>query len=214
MSSAARTASTQIGRSKAVYHHGDLAAALVAEAYKRVQVGGAETVSLRGVAQAVGVTASAAYHHFADKNALLYRVCVLSNDELDQRVLTAMRKIRGHDWKAASRRLRAIGMAYIDFAHDEPQLFRHTFGPYACPPENSQNLSVRPKTSKAFEALCQVLDDLDNLSALHHRAGLDLLAWAAVHGFATLMIDQLITDESARTALLDSLHAIAVRPPE
>ncbi|MCC2105214.1 MAG: helix-turn-helix transcriptional regulator, partial [Hyphomicrobiales bacterium] len=53
------------------YHHGDLRAALVAEGMRQLGGEGAGDLSLRGVARAVGVSATAVYRHFPDKDALL-----------------------------------------------------------------------------------------------------------------------------------------------
>ena len=75
----------QVGRS---YHHGDLRSALVAAAVARVEEVGAEHLSLRAVAAEVGVSPSAAYHHFADKDALLGEVAATGLQMLVEAVST------------------------------------------------------------------------------------------------------------------------------
>ncbi|MGB6235906.1 MAG: helix-turn-helix domain-containing protein, partial [Bradyrhizobium sp.] len=49
---------------KSTYHHGNLASALVDAALKQVEQGGAEAVSLRDLAQSLGVSRAAPYRHF------------------------------------------------------------------------------------------------------------------------------------------------------
>ena len=49
------------------YHHGALKETLLAEALHELETEGLEGVSLRKVAEAVGVSKSAPYRHFADK---------------------------------------------------------------------------------------------------------------------------------------------------
>jgi AcrR family transcriptional regulator len=65
------------------------AEALLAEAVRQVRASGADRLSLRGVAQAVGVSPSAAYNHFADKEELLGAVAAAGFEELDARIEAA-----------------------------------------------------------------------------------------------------------------------------
>ena len=53
------------------YHHGDLRSALVAAGLKALEQGDAADLSLRQIAREVGVSATAVYRHFPDKQALL-----------------------------------------------------------------------------------------------------------------------------------------------
>src|SRR3546814_16623278 len=56
---------------KARYHHGDLRSALVTEGLRILEVRAPEELGLREVARAAGVSATAVYRHFPDKEALL-----------------------------------------------------------------------------------------------------------------------------------------------
>ena len=53
------------------YHHGDLRAALIKAATAEIEHGGYENLSLRELADSVGVSRGAPYRHFADRRALL-----------------------------------------------------------------------------------------------------------------------------------------------
>jgi AcrR family transcriptional regulator len=203
---------------RAGYHHGDLEQALVNEALTQVRVRGTEGVSLRQVAQAVGVSPSAAYSHFPDKTALMTAVGALGMAELDARMVAAAEAVPGADDAAAIARFRGAGEAYVRFAVDEPHLFRHTFGP-GCVKADTADPSHIQSDSISYQVLCQVLDDLQARGLLRagSRDGLDLVAWTMVHGFASLVLDgflpvevgdQLI-DALARLALAD--HALALR---
>ena len=52
------------------YHHGDLRATLVKVATARLSAHGIDSLSLRKLAEDAGVSRSAPYHHFKDKNVL------------------------------------------------------------------------------------------------------------------------------------------------
>jgi len=56
---------------KTKYHHGDLRTTLLEVAGEMLKESGIEEVSLRKLAARVGVSRTAPYHHFKDKNALL-----------------------------------------------------------------------------------------------------------------------------------------------
>ena len=71
----ARSAQRQAGNKPAKpYHHGDLRHALLDEALRTIQTHGVEHLTLRTVGEALGVSRSALYRHFADKQALLAAV--------------------------------------------------------------------------------------------------------------------------------------------
>jgi AcrR family transcriptional regulator len=56
------------------YHHGDLRRALLEEAVRTIRDDGAAALTLRAVAERLGVSRTALYRHFADKSALLNAV--------------------------------------------------------------------------------------------------------------------------------------------
>lgn len=203
-----------VHRRAAPYHHGDLAEALVTEALDRVRSDGADKVSLRGVAQAVGVSASAAYHHFPDKDALLHEVGHRGAELLDGRVDRAVRAVDGDDDRALVRRLRAIGEAYVAFAVDEPNLFRHTFGPLCM-----HDVEKAPSTADGagdpdhvYGLLCRTLDEMEEAGLLRRREGVDLLAWTVVHGLSGLVIDGLLPLEARETVLQTVLVNVLADP--
>src|SRR5271156_739268 len=67
---------------KSTYHHGNLAPALVEAALKQVEQDGAAAVSLRDLAQSLGVSRAAPYRHFPDRDALLATVAARGFQDL------------------------------------------------------------------------------------------------------------------------------------
>src|SRR4051795_2446331 len=114
---------------KTRYHHGSLESALVGEAVHQVRERGADQVSLRGLAQTIGVSPSAAYQHFPDKAALLGSVCEAIGAELGGRMQAAVEAVEAEGEAGAIGRFLAVGRSYLSFALPEPHLFRHMFGP-------------------------------------------------------------------------------------
>src|SRR3954464_1810886 len=84
-----------------------------------LETGHAKAVSIRSVAQRVGVTPPSIYLHFADKDALLDAVCARYFERLDE----VMQQVAA-DQPSTIDRLRAQGLAYVRFAMQTPELYR------------------------------------------------------------------------------------------
>ena len=200
-------------RPRTPYHHGDLRNALVAAAAHMVEQGGQEQFSLREAARSVGVTANAAYRHFADKSALLTAVAASGFEELSRRMVaaTARRGRTADNAATATGRLRAVGRAYVELALERPELFRLMFSPSGLSCLDGGASQMQGPTPA--ELLGGVLDDLvaEGQMSAERRAGAELRAWAAVHGFASLVLDGrsgLQTKAQRTDALADVLDFI------
>jgi AcrR family transcriptional regulator len=179
---------------KTKYHHGDLGQALVDAAYELVREGGANELSLRAVCRKVGVTAAAAYHHFADREALLRAVAGKALGDLAAAVRDSLARIPA---TAHRRRLVGISRAYVNWALDEPHLFRLALGPqrrYPGEPVNSEPLS---QLTDALDALLG-----DGTLSPDHRRGAGLAIWSATHGVASLLSDGPLQSSGGRAAEL------------
>ncbi len=187
--STAQQAPEQVGRS---YHHGDLRSALVCAAVARVEEVGAEHVSLRAVAAEVGVSPSAAYHHFADKDALLGEVAAQGLQHLVVAVSTQVAAIPAGSREAARLRFRAAGQAYVEFALSHPQLFRVAFSPYCL-----EQPGVPTTDDGSVPVLSDLLNDLVTTGGLNAsvRDGSEDVFIATLHGLATLTMQGMIERE-------------------
>jgi len=162
--------------SSASYHHGDLPAALVRAAIELLEEGGAADLSLRAAARRAGVSASAPYRHFADRDALLSAVAAVGYRELGAALVQA------HPAPTKPDDLADIAVAYVRFALTRPGLFRVMFGS-ACDP-------TTPERVAAVDAIHEYL----NLIVQQTLPGADPEAmptamWALVHGLAFLHLD-------------------------
>lgn len=173
------------------YHHGALAEAMVDQALASVRAQGADQVSLRSIAQALEVSPSAAYNHFADKDDLLRAVGACGIAALDERMSRVLAAHPADNAEAARARFAGLGRAYLAFAIDETHLFQLTFGPICAGEEPSDD-------SGPYRKLTVALDDLDRWGQLKPsiRAGLDLTVWASTHGMATLLVEGAVPPES------------------
>ncbi|MCV7057028.1 TetR/AcrR family transcriptional regulator [Mycolicibacterium gilvum] len=84
-----------------------------------LESGDEKAVSVRSVAERVGVTPPSLYLHFADKNALLDAVCGRYFEKLDEQMQAVAAAC-----PSTIEVLRAQGLAYVRFALQTPELYR------------------------------------------------------------------------------------------
>ena len=182
------------------YHHGALAEAMVDQALASVRAQGADHVSLRSIAQALEVSPSAAYNHFADKDDLLRAVGACGLAALDERMSRVLAAHPADTAEAARARFSGLGRAYLAFAIDETHLFQLTFGPICAVKE------MPPNETGPYRKLTLTLDDLDRwgLLRLGIRPGLDVTVWASTHGMATLLVEGAVPPEAV-DSFIDSM---------
>ena len=176
------------------YHHGSLRSALIEASVALAREGGPDRVILREAARAAGVSHSAAYRHFADREALLAEVASFARNEL-----AAEMRRRVNRTKDPRRRLRAVGTAYIHFALAEPGLFRTAFTSHPATSGDAPNDRATGghdqedtnAVTEPFEVLGQVLDEAQAVGLLdpRRRPGAEIAVWSAVHGLAGLLLD-------------------------
>ena len=171
-----------VNMSREAYHHGDLRAALVAAGIELLEERGPYALSLREVARQVGVSATATYRHFDDKDALLAAIAAEGFTELGERFGGAAEAMG-----EPSDRLAAVGMAYVGFARERPTMFRLMFGG-AIPVEALKGGEAR-YGGAAFDALLAAVA-AGGRSPDDPRLLPDAVrAWSLVHGYAMLLLD-------------------------
>lgn len=170
------------------YHHGDLPAALIAAGLELARSGGAEAIGLREVTRVVGVTPNAAYRHFADRRALVLAVAARAQQQLalamEDRMADA--DTEPDSGRRARQRLRAVGLAYIDFAVGEPGWFQLAFFTHEHYAEASTPEATGHTGAPPYQLLLTALDDLVAAGILpaDRRPNAEWACWSAVHGLS------------------------------
>lgn len=144
--------------------------------------GGIEAMSMRAVAERVGVSATAIYHHFANKQALVDAVVQQAFERFGGYLLTAA----GRHPTGSLERVQALGEAYVRFAVENEAYFRVIFSIAAPNPRDVDELPhgagypiLRESIQQAMAAGAMRTGDPD-LTA-HYL-------WAHVHGVVTLAL--------------------------
>lgn len=166
------------------YHHGNLRQELMQLAERHLVEGGVGELSLRALAREIGVSQTAPYRHFKDKNALLAALATEGFRRFFALCEPSEREPR------ADTSLLMFGLAYVHFAKTHTAMFHLMFGPALTPRNEYPELfaagreaiyKVRAGVERGLKS--GELRDLDDVASIAHTV------WAAVHGVATLMLD-------------------------
>ncbi|AGB25180.1 transcriptional regulator [Mycobacterium sp. JS623] len=148
-----------------------------------LETGHAKAVSIRSVAQRVGVTPPSIYLHFADKDALLDAVCARYFEKLDEE----MQRVAA-DQQSTIDVLRAQGLAYVRFALKTPELYR-----IATMAESRPGSDVDVAlNSSAFVHMRASVESLmaEGIYPPGDPVDKALELWTAAHGVAALLISR------------------------
>lgn len=187
----------------------DLKATLLEHGIALAREGGPDAVSLRDVQRRAGVSNTAAYRHYAHRDALLIAISEFAAGEMAQEMQRQMASAEEHAARSttdddslesarrrARARFRATGSAYIDFALSEPGLFAVAMHPGAHPdPSDAAPDGGGADAIGPYQLLVSCVDELVETGVLapERRAFTDTAAWAAVHGIAVLLLDGPLT---------------------
>lgn len=156
------------------YHHGNVAADALVAASALLQAKGIDSLSLRGVARAIGVSPCALYRHYKDKQALL--------EALAEHQLRNMASYF-HEYieKAPSDEpLLALGKAYLSYAKEFPHDFKLVFNMCDLDPLN-------PQQDGPYAILLAIIEQMHPPGTPAQTIQLCALsAWSTVHGMAEL----------------------------
>jgi AcrR family transcriptional regulator len=162
------------------YHHGDLRAALVETAVELIDERGVRNFSLAEASRRLGVTVSAPYAHFADRDDLLAAVTVdayqLFYTELVQEI---------DRFRKPAERLAAVAHAYVRFAGTHRSLFEVLF-------EAGLDKGRHPEIEAAKRPIDDTFTSCVRALANESKAASQELAIAVeatAHGHAVLLLD-------------------------
>ena len=167
------------------YHHGNLRAELLDTAVEQLRASGTEALSLRALARTVGVSQTAPYRHFTDKDELLAALATRGY----QALLGALQDAGKTAPDSPQEQLFAFARSYVDYAAANPELFKLMFGPTLQPAEKYPEL--RDASRETLALVQTILHKGIQLGVFKDQdiAYLANAAWAGIHGLATLRVD-------------------------
>ncbi|GAA5316681.1 MAG: TetR/AcrR family transcriptional regulator [Candidatus Pelagadaptatus aseana] len=188
---------------KSSYHHGDLRQQLLNEAVLLIREEGLAGLSMRKLAINAGVSRTAAYHHFKDKDDLLSAIAAEGFERFQKLHRDAVD--RGLDL-ASREGAMEFNRAYVKFATENPEYYDLMFGGQIWK-SASLTESLKKVSFATFRDSVVMVKELQDRGAI--RSDLDPLRfaqvrWSTMHGMSRLMIDGIYIDSSAVDAMCET----------
>jgi AcrR family transcriptional regulator len=174
-----------------------------------LETGSAQAVSIRGVADAVGVTPPSIYRHFADKDRLIFEVCARHFTALEDHIVAATAGVED-----PVDRLAVMGRAYIEFGVANPEPYRIMFMTRAdrAPVEFQGEVLVDSACFDLLTASVEECIDAGRFRPEHTDAyRLSLGFWARVHGLTSLLVSKPTMDWPDDPAFFEEYSDMCLR---
>ncbi|MFF0739100.1 TetR/AcrR family transcriptional regulator [Streptomyces sp. NPDC004111] len=187
----------------AAYHHGNLRAACLRAARELLEEDGSAGLSLRAVARRAGVSPTAPYRHYADRDTLVSAVAAEGYRELAEQLAAA------HPAPSTPDDLAAVAVVYVRFALDHPALFRAMFAE-PCDPAGEERVAATAVIAEYVRGIVRSAFPGSDANAL------STTVWALVHGLAFLHLDGKLdatTPEAVAEQVRASVHALFAAAP-
>lgn len=172
---------------------GDLLRSEILEAAGRLlaERGDENAVSVRMIADAVGVTPPSIYLHFADKDALIEEVCEERFRAFDEALEAAAGAVED-----PLEALRARGRAYVRFGLDNAEQYRVLFLTRRDRAMTAQELlDAGPEAPAGARAFAHVVDAVRRAADAGAIVAPDpvvtaILLWSSLHGIVSLLVSE------------------------
>ncbi len=184
------------------YHHGNLKEEFITIAMDFIAKEDVEKLTLKVLSDATGTSRSAIYKHFKNKDALIETIIEKGFEKFDVETTPYL-----HDKnKALIDRFYLTGKLYVEFAKNNPNLYRLLFGKkYAHIRE--ELLSIKDEDCSGFAALQTTVEDGQKQGILKKEDSYRqaIVIWATMHGLSSLIIDGFMDVEESYEEIYNTL---------
>lgn len=175
-----------------------------------VETASEDAVSIRAVADRVGVTPPSIYRHFEDKDRLLLEVCNANFESFTRALASAEPE------PDPVERLRQLGRDYIHYAQQYPEHYRMMFmARYELTAQQYAEEMVAAGSSFTFllEAMESTIESGVVRPEIAARGPfhLGILFWGVVHGLASLMVAKPGLPWPDRDRLIEDMLELSLR---
>jgi AcrR family transcriptional regulator len=169
----------------------DLPARILAEAEKVVVTSGYSGINMRRLASKVGVSATAIYHYFESKDAILRKLRIKAAETLNDRIRGIDSKLPPHEFLAE------LGRQYLGYAQGNPNMYRLLFETPIDERAESEDHPVLYYTYLAARsALEKIAKQGVGMPDPRHGA---MMGWMMLHGFSSLMMSGVLPPAEGMT---------------
>jgi len=188
----------KLPNNKVQYHHGDLRSSLLKAAQRLLNQQGIEGLSLRKLSEEVGVSRTAPYHHFKNKNELLCAVAADGFVKWEEQLFSS--KDFNNEGASQETRFRNFVQSYVRFAYENPSLYDLMFGRPIWQQSTFNTSILKEKAYPSFQYVRGIIKNWQSIGLLppeENNLRMTKVIWSSLHGIARLVIDGIyITEES------------------
>ncbi len=163
------------------YHHGSLRAALVNAAFKLLDEGGINAVTIRQIAKSVGVAHSAPANHFKNKRELFTALALEIFNQLSKTLQSEL----DPEEKNLRESIHVFSKTILDFGLKHPNRYallsrRDCF--------NSSNEDLYKSMEEVYQQMTRILAAHSNEKSLDVESQAIAL-WSMIHGYVSLRLE-------------------------
>lgn len=174
-------------KKNSTYHHGNLKEELLVQSLKIIQNEGIENLTLQVLSTKLGTSRSAIYRHFSSKEDLIHNVIYYGFQKFEENLAP----IFSMNEKTILDKLYLTGKNYINFAIENPNLYRMLFGDmFQDMRESSCNIE-KDAHDGSFKSLINlfILGQEDGLFKKDNAMTQAQVLFSMCHGMSLLYID-------------------------
>ena len=185
------------------YHHGDLKQALLNETARILREEGETALSLRRLASNLGVSRTAPYNHFENKEALLSAVAEEGFKRYEKAMRAARRRHRNGSGKDVTR---ALVQAYLKFALNNQEYYDLMYSRKSWKAgDTTQSLATTARhTLRSEIERLQRAQERGQISRDLDVADFGRIFWGTLHGISRLSLDGVYSDPMSLRKLCDN----------
>ena len=169
------------------YHHGNLRNSIIEAAIDIISSQGIEKLSIRATAKIIGVSHTAPYRHFKNKEELIVAVALKGFEKLGSKIDPIFQNY-SNDVREL---IFNAGKTYIGFAVENKNYYRIMFGNHIL------NKTGYPDFFEAYDSLFKQFTDIvyryknsdGNTFSYNDASVVTLSYFSMIHGYSSLIID-------------------------
>jgi AcrR family transcriptional regulator len=166
----------------------DLPSRILQEAEKVVVTSGHQGINMRRLASKLGISATAIYHYFESKDAIIRKLRIRSAGMLNDRIRTIDPSLPPPDYLAE------LGRQYLAFAQENPRLYQLLF---EVPFDERTEAEDRPILYFTYFAARGAIERFARDPGNKIAPDMDprysaMMGWILLHGFSSLMMSGML----------------------
>ena len=166
------------------YHKGDVKQNAVNIAFAIVQAEGGKKLTMRHLADEIGISHTALYRHYKNKDAVLLQVATKGFTQL---MLQMAEGLKAQD-KDSAAQLSDAALAYIEFALQHAEIYRLMSGDFA--QNSSANVELSGLSNQMFEILKMIIlkGQAEGVFKGDDAESAGFALWSLLHGYVELTL--------------------------